>query len=131
MSSAIQVILVVAVITAMVLFWGRSSSRSRAIMRLLALAFAAFAIVAIIWPDVTNKLANLVGVGRGADLLLYSLVVVVVFGFVNQSLARRRDQARLARVVRAHTLLQASLDYPPGAAPCPRQLTPPIEETPA
>lgn len=33
-------------------------------------------IVAVIFPEITNVIANYVGVGRGADLLLYITVIV-------------------------------------------------------
>lgn len=38
-----------------------------------------FVIAAAMWPQVTDRVANAVGVGRGADLLVYIAVVVLVY----------------------------------------------------
>ena len=40
---------------------------------------AAFGLIIIWYPEVANSLAELVGVGRGADLLLYSWIVISMF----------------------------------------------------
>ena len=44
-------------------------------------------VVAIIWPDAVTWAANLVGVGRGTDLVLY--VMVMFFLFTTASLYQR------------------------------------------
>ena len=38
--------------------------------------------IAIAWPEVTMVAARTVGIGRGADLVLYSAVVVMMLGFL-------------------------------------------------
>lgn len=43
------------------------------ILGLLTLSVSALGIYLVIFPDFSTKLANLLGVGRGTDLLLYSL----------------------------------------------------------
>ena len=54
--------------------------------------------VAIAWPKVTVKVAHALGIGRGADLVLYCAVVVMLVGFL-------LVYARLRRLRREVTLL--------------------------
>lgn len=54
---------------------GRPSARHLALRRGLAMTVLLFGVVAVIAPSVVTKVANLVGVGRGADLVLYVLAV--------------------------------------------------------
>ena len=54
--------------------------RSRLLDRLIVLSLGTFGIIMILVPDLANSLAHLVGVGRGADLVLY--VGLVGLGFL-------------------------------------------------
>jgi len=110
----IKILLAVAVVLIMAFFLRSYSSRTRALTKLLALVFTLFALAAIIFPAWTTHLANLIGVGRGADLLLYALVVLVIFMLVNDNLHRRADDKRFAKLVRHASLMEAP---PPPSSP--------------
>lgn len=78
----IKIILIVAIaVIGLVIVWPGRGARRLALRRLGLLALIALAAVAVIFPDLSNQVANLVGVGRGADLLLYGLVIVFI-GYV-------------------------------------------------
>ncbi|CED90181.1 DUF2304 domain-containing protein [Actinomyces succiniciruminis] len=99
----IQVVLIAAV-AAMGWMMLRSpgGARHQAGRRLLTLAFVIFAIAAIVAPSLLTRLAHLVGVGRGTDLLLYALVVAFLFQILSsfrRNAARERQITRLARRV--------------------------------
>jgi small membrane protein len=57
--------------------------------RVALIVFVLFAVASVLFPDVWNALAKLVGVGRGTDLLLYVLIVVFL-GFMATSYLRFR-----------------------------------------
>ncbi len=57
---------------------------------------------AILWPRVTVVIAKVMGIGRGADLLLYSAVVTMMIGFL-------MTYSRLQRLRRELTLLVRQL----------------------
>lgn len=80
-------------------------ARHQAGRRLVTLAFVLFAIVAIAAPSLTAHLAHFVGVGRGADLLLYSLVIA----FLAQVLSSFRRDARRERQI-THLVRRIALD---------------------
>ena len=64
-------------------------ARHLALRRVALIVFVLFAVASVLFPDVWNTLANLVGVGRGTDLLLYVLIIVFL-GFMATSYLRFR-----------------------------------------
>lgn len=104
----IQYILVVAVILALLLFLRQhGTSRGRAGNRIAFVLFLLFGVFAVVDPNETTALAKLIGVGRGADLLLYGLVVVFTFVVINTYLRFRDWESRQARLARAFALSNA------------------------
>ena len=92
----IQVVLISAVaVIGWLIYRVPGGSRHQAARRLVTLAFVAFAVVSIASPSLMTRLAHLLGVGRGADLLLYALAVA----FLAQMLSSFRRNAALERQV--------------------------------
>ncbi|MDO5700761.1 MAG: DUF2304 domain-containing protein [Bowdeniella nasicola] len=84
----IQLLLIVGVIIAGVMLTrSTAGARHQAIRRLLMAAFAAAAVYVILFPRTATDIAHWLGVGRGADLLLYGLVIAF-FGYVATSFKR-------------------------------------------
>jgi len=121
----IQIILIVAIVVAMGYLLTRRSARTRALWTLLGIIFTIFAVVVVLFPDIANALAHLVGIGRGADLLLYCLVIVVLVALIRINLSRQEDQRRFAKAIRAIVLLRAQIERPEDAILPP---TPPNHE---
>lgn len=90
------------VIFAIALVLPVTGARRLAIRRILLLLTTLAGIVAIAFPELVNQLANLVGVGRGTDLVLYVLVIVFIGNSIASSIRHRqleREVTRLARTV--------------------------------
>lgn len=105
----IQIVLVIAVAAmGWMMLRSPSGARHQASRRLITLAFVVFAVVAILVPSLTTRLAHLVGVGRGTDLLLYSLVVA----FLAQILSSFRRNAAMERKL-THLARRVALDAAP------------------
>jgi len=68
-------------------------------------------IIAVVSPDSTNRVAHAVGVGRGADLLLYTLVIGFVFYALNNYLHQQDQRDALFRLARQVSLLDARSKY--------------------
>jgi hypothetical protein len=95
----IQVILIAVTLgVLLLLLQRRTAARTRAWKKLIMLALAAAAVASILYPELTTKVANFVGVGRGTDLLLYLLVAVFLYVTVGFYL-RFRDLERQLTVV--------------------------------
>ncbi len=81
--------------------------KAQAVRRMGLLVFAAFAVWSILDPGIWTRLAQLVGIGRGADLILYGLVVAF-FGFVATTFRRFRElENRYTRLARRLALDEA------------------------
>lgn len=50
--------------------------------RLAGLTVVLLGIVAVLWPLLTTRVANAIGVGRGTDLVLYVLVMVFMYNAI-------------------------------------------------
>ena len=86
----------------------RGTSRSNAFKKVLLVAFVVAAIVAVIVPEQLTLLANLVGVGRGTDLLVYALVQVVAFQLFNTYAKDKQNQRQIVHLARRLAILEAT-----------------------
>jgi small membrane protein len=95
----VQFILALMVLVIVVVYF--SKFRSRAFDRVLVLFLAMLGLSMVIAPDWTNRAANLVGVGRGADLFIY--LSIMSFSFVSLLFySKMRDlEATITEMARA------------------------------
>jgi hypothetical protein len=88
-----------------------TGARRLAIRRILLLLTTLAGIVAIAFPELVNDLANLVGVGRGTDLILYVLVVVFIGNSISNSIRHRQLEREVTKLARTVAIASAP---PPG-----------------
>jgi small membrane protein len=106
----IQGILLAAVVGLLLVFVRNSQEvRVRASKRVGFFAFLLFSAYAVMRPDDVTWVAQLVGVGRGTDLLLYMLVVAFAFAVLNFNLRLRDKEQRLTDLARATALRDAEI----------------------
>jgi hypothetical protein len=106
----IKFILVIAVVAvALLAFRNRYDVGIRAGARLAALALAAFAIASIIDTAIPQALANAMGVTRGTDLVLYTLVVVFAMTATGLYLRTREIERTVALIVRSAAIRDSVL----------------------
>ena len=108
----IQVVLIAVVVAVVARLFRSNGARAQAIRRLGLLLFAAFAVVSILVPDVWNRIARVVGVGRGTDMVLYALVVAFLSFTVTTYLRFRDLETRYTRLARRLALDEAERDFP-------------------
>lgn len=114
----IQVILVAIGVLTVVWFLrsGRTSAISagkKAGLILLGLVM----IVSILNPSLTTWVAQRIGVGRGADLLLYILAMAFLAYALTQYANRQKDREIVHMLARRVALLEARETYGPRPAP--------------
>lgn len=108
----IQVVLIAVVLAVVARLFRSNGARAQAIRRLGLLLFASFAVVSILIPDVWNRIAHVVGVGRGTDMVLYALVVAFLSFTVTTYLRFRDLETRYTRMARRLALDEAERDFP-------------------
>jgi small membrane protein len=78
--------------------------------------------IAVISPDFTDRIAAMVGVGRGADLVTYLSIVGVLFVLVHYYAKFVELQRNLTQVTRELAILRAEVEQgrpPPGPPSAP------------
>lgn len=105
-----QFLLILGVVIAALLV-GRflPGDRSLALKRILALLFAAGAVLAIIFPDALTIIANFFGVGRGVDFLLYLFILATLLFAAAMVRGKARSDTRVTELARAMALMEARL----------------------
>jgi hypothetical protein len=106
------VLLAAIVLVALFALRGSTKAYHRVVWRGYVVGILAVAAVSIVFPGSLTWLAHKVGVGRGADLLLY--VLVVTFLLVSVILFRRMEQLERKYIGLARTMAvnQAAEDEP-------------------
>jgi len=118
MTIIFQILAVITIAVAAFFMLRGGGARHQAIRRILMLLFIVAAASSVFFPQIWTWAANLVGVGRGADLLLYFLVLTFL-GFVATTYRRFRnleqDVTELSRQVALITA-PAPVDDEPGTS---------------
>lgn len=84
--------------------------RVRAYKKIALLLFVALMIIFVLYPELLNSIANKVGVGRGADLLLYLFFIAFVIFTINVYMKFKELQDKIHRLSRAIALIEAKND---------------------
>ena len=84
-------------------------ARHLALRRVALIVFVLFAVASVLFPDVWNALAKLVGVGRGTDLLLYVLIIVFLCFMATSYLRFRGLEFQITQLARRIALDEVGL----------------------
>ena len=89
------------------------SGNHLALRRIATAVLALAAVMAVLFPDALTVVANSVGVGRGADLLLYGLVILYLFTTIGLHQRLRTLERRLETFAREVALGSSPVDREP------------------
>jgi small membrane protein len=113
----IQVLLVPALALAVVLsLRSRASLRGQARRKIFAAVTVVAGALAVIFPNTLQALADVVGVTRGTDLLLYVLALVIIYLVGSTSARFREQEARIVLLARQVALSDAAVRHVEAAA---------------
>lgn len=103
----IQLVLIIGIVVVALRLLAGSGQRTQAVRRLALLLFAALAALSVLFPNVWTKVAHKFGIGRGTDLILYTLVIAF-FSFVATMFRRQREnEQRYTQLARKVALSEA------------------------
>lgn len=105
------IVIVLALVIAVATLENRSTHSGKAWKKIALVLLAVGMVVAVLFPDTTNDAAHLVGVGRGADLLLYVTVIAFIFYALNNYLHQQDQRDVLFRLARRIALVDANERY--------------------
>ena len=102
----IQLLLIVimSVLTVVYILFYKSKTLNRIIFIVTFLTGMLFVLV----PNLTNSIAHFFGVGRGADLLLYSMVILFYAAFIYLYSKIRRIEIVQTEIIRGNAIRNAT-----------------------
>lgn len=89
------------------LFYVVSLGRSSATIRASLFVIVVAGLVFVWFPNITNRIAKIVGVGRGADLVMYVWIVVNLLLVLRLHLKLRDQSEILTKIARRIALNEA------------------------
>jgi small membrane protein len=108
----IQLLLVPALVFAVVsALRSRTSLRGQARRKILAGVTVVAGVLAVMFPNTLQALADWTGVTRGTDLLLYGLALVIIYLVGSTSVRFREQEARQVLLARQVALADAALRH--------------------
>lgn len=103
----VQIVLILATVAIVWRFLAGVGQRSQAVRRVALVVFGVLAVASILFPETWTMAAQLIGVGRGTDLILYMLVVAF-FSFMATTFKRSREaDGRYTKLARRLALDEA------------------------
>ncbi|WP_241705307.1 DUF2304 domain-containing protein [Leifsonia shinshuensis] len=105
---AIKILLIVifAAFAIFLMLPGRGA-RHLAIRRLLMVLLLILLVLAVVFPSAVTSIAQLLGVGRGTDLLLYALIVVFIGNSLVVQRRHRKTEQEVTQIARQLAILRA------------------------
>jgi small membrane protein len=94
----IKIILAVGLVLALFLYI--RYLKSRLLSKLVIVSLFLLGLIFVFIPDLTNYLAHLVGVGRGADLLLYCMTILFYLSFIYNHYKIKAMQEQITGIIR-------------------------------
>lgn len=107
----VQIVLVVALViaTIVIVLPGRGA-RGQAIRKLFILGAGLVGVAFVVFPDWSTSVANLLGIGRGVDLILYGAVVIGIGFAITMNLRVHRAERSVTMLARRMAILEAERD---------------------
>lgn len=103
--SGIQILLLIGV--AFIALYFLTRFRKRILDIIVLTILIASAVVFILKPELTNRLASRLGVGRGVDLVFYTSILIIWFVLIKLYARIRMLEENYTRTVRDHALSNA------------------------
>lgn len=86
------------------LFYVFSLGRSLPLIRLSLFAVVLTGYLFVWIPELTNSLASLMGIGRGADLIMYLWIIVSLFLIIRLHIRIREQSELITKIARGYAL---------------------------
>jgi hypothetical protein len=76
--------------------------------RIIYLILACVGCVLVLNPDLSTRLSHFIGIGRGADLLLYIIIIFSLFRFVHLAAQLKKVERQITALTRKIALADAT-----------------------
>lgn len=100
-----QAVLIAALI--IIFLYALSQNKRAPVVSLVIAISAVVGSAFVVWPNLATGVAHFVGIGRGADLILYCFVVVTLLAIFNLHLRLRAESEIVTELVRRNAITEA------------------------
>jgi small membrane protein len=83
-------------------------TRGKGFNIVLLASAAIVSVIFILWPEVTSKIAKILGVGRGADFVFYISILVFWYIFIQLFARIRKLEQTMTEIIRRDAIQSAS-----------------------
>lgn len=105
----IKILLIVGILALLLVgLSSRNSYFGHAWKKILFTGLSLLVIASVIFPDSLTVFANFLGVGRGADLILYSLTLAFMFYVLNDYLYKQDQKVKIYKIARKLAIQEAN-----------------------
>ncbi len=104
----IQLLLLLFLLAAFLLYW--KLFRNRFLNRLVLMGALLVTAFFVLYPSVTTRIANWMGVGRGTDLILYLGIVILIFVLLMMYSKIKKLEEMVTMLTRDKTLKNSEHD---------------------
>lgn len=101
-----QIILIVMLLGVAIYFLSNTNQRAQAYKKVAIIAFFIIGALTLLFPWVSDDIAKFLGIESGTALVLYVVIFAVIYLFISVSLERRRNQQKIATLVRKIAILE-------------------------
>lgn len=91
-------------------FLKNSGAKVSAYKRILAVIIVVIGIFFTFNPDKADKIARFVGISRGADLLFYLGLFVLVYSLISEYLFKKKYTVERSKIIRQVSLLEKEIE---------------------
>ncbi len=103
----IKIILILSLLLSLAYFIKNVNKVSvKAWKRLVLFFLPLFGIISVVYPNIIDNLAKKIGIGRGADLLLYVLVIIFIFVTLNFYLKFKEISLKQGKIISKIAILE-------------------------
>jgi hypothetical protein len=107
----IRVLLIAGIIVLLLWFLNQhTTTRGQAWSKLATLFLLLFAISTVLSPAIIDKVAHALGVGRGADLLLYGLTLAFLTNLLISYMRHQDEHVKMIGLTRKIAIMEANRD---------------------
>ncbi len=97
----LQILITIFVIFSLLKLFGQKQSNKLSLLSFVVWAIIWLMVLLVFWqPEITSYLANILGIGRGADLVVYLAVLVIIYLLFRVFVRLNKIEAEITKLVR-------------------------------
>lgn len=97
----LQILITIFVVFSLLKLFGQKQSNKLSLFNFVIWALLWLMVLLVFWqPEITSYLANILGIGRGADLVVYLAILVIVYLLFRVFVRLNKIEAEITKLVR-------------------------------